>query len=323
MSDGHRPAVCVVGSFMMDLVATVPRRPGRGETVLGTGFEMFLGGKGFNQAVAAARCGVATSMVGRLGDDAFGQRFVARMTAEGIDCAHVSVDDQVGTGVGLPLVEESGENSIVVIPRANSMLSVNDVERASAMIAAADVLLLQLELPVEACLVAATIAKAGGTTVVLNPAPAPKRSVVDMFFDLVDVLVPNEIEIATLVTDGHGDAALAASHLSRAFGVPVALTLGERGCLVAAGAEIVMVAAHAVQAIDTVGAGDAFCGALGARLASGAGLYDAVEHANAAGALAVTKPGAEPAMPSAEAILELLSAGPVVSGRRTFRTTPG
>jgi ribokinase len=290
--------VCVVGSFMMDLAVYAPRRPTPGETLVGTGFETFLGGKGFNQAVAAARAGAATAMIGRVGADEFGNRFLAALDAEGIDRHDVGIDSTAGTGVGLPLIEPTGENSIVIVPRANRSLSVDDVESAKETIASAGVVLLQLELPVPSTVAAARIAKAAGAIVVLNPAPA----VADLtpFAGLVDVLVPNRVEAVQLVGTADVEA------LQDRYGCEVVLTLGGEGVVVLDGAGAQHVAAHPVEVVDTVGAGDAFCGALGAALARGAGLNEAAIEANAAAALSVTCRGAEPSLPTAAAVRALL-----------------
>jgi ribokinase len=308
--------VCVVGSFMMDLVLRAPRRPATGETVIGTSFETFLGGKGFNQAIAAARAGATTTMVGRVGNDDFGRQFLECLAAEAIDNTYVSADETEGTGVGMPLVEESGENSIVVVPRANSNLSPADIQAASAAIAGADVLLLQLELPMDVVVAAARIAHDAGVLVVLNPAPAPVDGNLEALRGLVDVIVPNEHE-ARMLGDAHhlGDAhqlgdAEAVDRLVDRFSTSVVMTVGGSGCVGRDGATAFSVTAHQVDVVDTVGAGDAFCGALGAWIAAGDSLRDAVLHANAAGALAVTKAGAEPSMPRRDAIVRLVASRP-------------
>ena len=276
----------VVGSFMMDLVAVTPTLPKPGETVIGESFAQFLGGKGFNQAVAAARSGADVAMVGRVGDDAFGREFLDALDREGIDRTGVSIDPNEGTGVGLPVVESSGQNAIVVIPRANHALRSVPVD----VFAGAKVVLLQWELPAAVTIEAARHAKAAGAVVVLNPAPA----VGDLrdYDGLIDVLVPNETEAAAL---GAVD------------GIDLVLTLGERGALVRSGGREQRYEPHDVDCIDTVGAGDAFCGALCAALASGADVFEAARIGNAAGALAVTKAGAEPSMPHRGDIETLLA----------------
>jgi len=270
------PDLVVVGSFMMDLVARTPSLPKPGETVIGESFAQFLGGKGFNQAVAAARSGGNVAMVGCVGSDAFGREFLDALDREGIDRSGVVVDASEGTGVGLPVVESSGQNAIVVIPRANHALQHVDAE----LFAGAKVVLLQWELTARVTVEAARLAKDAGAIVVLNPAPA----VGDLrdYEGLLDVLVPNETEAAIL-----GDLP----------DIDIVLTLGEKGALVRSGGREERYEPHDVECVDTVGAGDAFCGALCASLASGASLFDAARIGNAAGALAVTKAGAEPSMP--------------------------
>jgi len=279
------PDLVVVGSFMMDLVARTPSLPKPGETVIGESFAQFLGGKGFNQAVAAARSGGNVAMVGCVGDDAFGREFLDALDREGIDRGGVHIDASEGTGVGLPVVESSGQNAIVVIPRANHALRTID----AASFTGAKVVLLQWELPARVTVEAARLAKAAGALVVLNPAPA----VGDLrdYDGLIDVLVPNETEAAVL-----GDLP----------DIDVVLTLGEKGALVRSGGREERFEPHDVECIDTVGAGDAFCGALCASLAGGATLFDAARIGNAAGALAVTKAGAEPSMPRRADIERLL-----------------
>jgi len=281
--------VVVVGSFMMDLVAYTSKLPAPGETVIGERFAMFLGGKGFNQAVAAARAGGDVAMVGRVGDDDFGRRFLAALDAEGIDRAGVSVDPAVGNGVGLPVVESSGQNAIIVIPQANHQLTPELLPRE--VIASASVVLLQWELPEPVAVEAARIGREAGATVILNPAPAVGD--IAAFDGLIDVLVPNEGEAATI-----GDVA----------GVHLVLTLGEKGArVVERDGTTTDIGPHEVDCVDTVGAGDAFCGALAASLANGASLVDAARIGNAAGACAVTVEGAEPSMPRRAAIDALLA----------------
>ena len=302
--------VCVVGSLIMDLALRAPRRPGPGETVVGTSFEMFLGGKGFNQAVAAARCGAQTSMIGRLGDDDFGRQFLAQLARDGIDHRHVSIDPVEGTGIGVPLVEESGENSIVIVTRANARLTPEHIADAADAITSADVLLLQLELSIDVAVAAARIARDAGVKVVLNPAPASGG--IEPLHGLIDVLVPNEPEARSLAgTPVADDGPTPALVLRDRLGGAIVMTIGKRGCVLVDGGGLVSVPAHPVDVVDTVGAGDAFCGALGHWLSLGATMVDAVVHANAAGALAVTRPGAEPSMPAIDSIVRLVASRPV------------
>lgn len=303
-----KPKVVIVGSFMLDLVVKAPRRPQKGETLVGTDFGMFTGGKGYNQAVAAARLGAEVHMVGRLGADYFGDLFMQAMARDGIHTDFVVRDPEVGTGVGTPVVDADGDNSIVIIPRANMRLTPADVEQAADAIAAADVLLLQLEVPLEASLRAAEIAHKHGAKVILNPAPA--RELPDEFLRPMDILTPNEIETAMLTGLPTGNLAqveLAATVLLARGGEAVVVTLGERGALLVTHDLAHHIPGYTVPVVDTTAAGDAFCGALAVALARGVALEPAVRYANAAGALAVTVMGAEPSMPAAEKLVRFFN----------------
>ena len=299
MSQGN-PKVVVVGSFNMDIVVKAGRRPRKGETLMGEEFGMFIGGKGSNQAIAAARLEADVTMIGRLGTDLFGDTLMAAHAEEGIHTDYVSRDTEVGTGIASILIDPDGDNSIVIVPQANMRLSVEDIERASESIAAADVLLLQLEVPIAASQRAAEIAKSNGATVVLNPAPA--QELPDDFLAQVDILTPNAVETESLSgvkVSTSADAERAAKVLLNKGLSAVILTLGERGVLLLTSDLTQQVPAYAVEVVDTTAAGDAFCGALATGLARGENLVDAVAFANAVGALAVTVLGAAPSMPTA------------------------
>jgi ribokinase len=292
--------VVVVGSFNMDLVVKAGRRPQTGETLMGEEFGMFIGGKGSNQAIAAARLGADVTMIGRLGTDLFGDTLMAAHAEEGIHTDYVIRDTEVGTGIASILIDADGDNSIVIVPQANMRLSVEDIERASESITAADVLLLQLEVPIAASQRAAEIAKSNGATVVLNPAPA--QELPDNFLAQVDILTPNEVETESLSgvkVSTATDAERAAKVLLDKGLSAVILTLGERGAVLLTPDLTRQVPAYTVEVVDTTAAGDAFCGALATVLARGDNLVDAVAFANAAGALAVTVLGAAPSMPTA------------------------
>ncbi len=283
------PRVCVVGSANVDLVALVARLPRPGETVLGTAVTEHAGGKGLNQAVAAARAGAATSFVGALGDDDAGRVLLAELAAAGIDATRVRRSDRP-TGRAVIIVDDSAENSIVVVPGANLDARIVDLP-------AADVLLTQLEIPLTTVADALRAARAAGMRTVVNPAPA---AALDRdLLALVDVLVPNEHELELL---GPTDALIGA-------GVgAVVTTLGGHGVRVVTHDQEWHVAPFRVRPVDTTGAGDAFCGALAARLAAGDTLDIAVGAAAAAGALATTRRGAVPSMPTAAEIEVLLRA---------------
>jgi ribokinase len=280
--------VCVVGSANLDLVATTPRIPGPGETVLGNGYAEHAGGKGLNQAVAAARSGAHVAFVGCLGDDDAGRRMHAVLAGDGIDAAAVTLSTSP-TGRALIIVDGNGENSIVVVPGAN-----HDVTLPESL-PTASVVLCQLEVPLDRVAQALAAGRRGGATTILNPAPAAPLPT-----DLLaacDIVVPNEHEVELL----GGVAALVAAGCRA-----VVVTRGGAGVDVHTADGRVHCPAFEVDVVDTTGAGDAFCGALAARLAAGDELLPAVRWAAAAGALATTVVGAVPAQPTADRIRELL-----------------
>jgi ribokinase len=277
--------IALVGSINLDIVVGVDRHPAPGETVLGDDRQELPGGKGANQAVAAARLGAEVAFVGRVGDDDAGRRLRDGLAAEGVDVTHVRVDADAPTGVALIAVDRAGENKIVVSSGANARVSAADVEAAREVLANAAVTLVQHEVPEDT--VAAAIAAAGGT-VVLNPAPA--RPIVAP----VDVLVPNRGELETLAGRA-GDPVELARGLEVARAVVV--TLGSEGAVVVEGAHVERIPAPEVDAVDTTGAGDAFCGALAQALDSGADLVEAARWAVRAAATSVTKPGAQGGLP--------------------------
>jgi ribokinase len=280
--------IAVVGSINLDLVVEVEHHPAPGETVLGGDHRELPGGKGANQAVAAARLGAGVAMVGRVGADPHGTRLREGLANEGVDVEHVAVDDDAPSGMALIAVDGAGENTIVVSAGANAHVGVGDVEAARDVVASAAVTLLQHEVPVGA--VEAAIEVAGGT-VVLNPAP------VRALARRVDVLVPNRGELAAL-TGRTGDPATLARTLYLADAVVV--TLGEDGVLVIEGEHSERIEAPRVRAVDTTGAGDAFCGALAQALAEGAELVEAARWAVRVAAVSVTRIGAQGGLPRRE-----------------------
>lgn len=298
-----RQKVTVVGSLNVDLVCRASRRPDTGETLIGEAFDIFTGGKGFNQATAAARLGAEVTLIGSVGADLFGDMLLAATENERIHSRFVTKRTDIGTGVATIVIEPDGDNSIIVVPRANMALTTTDIDAATDDIANADVLLLQLETPVAASEHAAAIAKTHGTTVILNPAPA--QPLPDSLLASIDILTPNQSEtelLSGVKVDTHEDARRAAEVLRArmvdAASTAVVLTLGKQGALMLTATESEHVSALAVDAVDTTGAGDAFCGALATALASGETLRTAVGFANAAGAAAVTVIGATPSMPT-------------------------
>ena len=293
------PHIVVVGSLNMDLVIRTPRFPGPGETIIGSAFHTIPGGKGANQAVAAAKLGAQVIMVGRVGDDAFGDQQLANLSQLGIDVSRIQRDPKAATGVALIVLDEQGQNSIILAPGANMRLTLADLEAAEDALASAAILVLQLEIPQKVVEQAIKAARAHGVVVLLNPAPG--RRLPPTLLSQVDVLIPNESETALLTgteVDDIESARRAAAKL-RAAGVgTVILTLGGRGALLLEGQKATHVPGYRVHVVDTTAAGDAFVGGFAVALAEGQDLAEAVRLANAAGALAVTKLGAQPSLPT-------------------------
>jgi len=293
------PPHVVVGSLNMDLVIRTPRFPGPGETIIGSAFHTIPGGKGANQAVAAAKLGAQVTMVGRVGDDAFGAQQIANLSQLGIDVSHIQRDLKAATGVALIALDEQGQNSIILAPGANMRLTLADLEAAENALASAAILVLQLEIPQKVVEQAIKVARAHGVIVLLNPAPA--RRLPPTLLSQVDVLIPNESETALLTGTEVNDieSARRAAAKLRAAGVgTVILTLGGRGALLLEGQKATHVPGYRVHVVDTTAAGDAFVGGFAVALAEGQDLAQAVRLANAAGALAVTKLGAQPSLPT-------------------------
>ncbi|RLG46856.1 MAG: ribokinase [Thermoproteota archaeon] len=283
----------------MDLIVKLRKLPVIGETVIGGTFKMSPGGKGANQAVAAAKLGAESYFVGRIGADDFGKALMENFKRTGVNSEYVTVDRDAHTGVALIMVDQAGKNLIAVASGANSKCSVEDVDRAKDLIEKASVLLLQLEIPVEVVQHAALLAKQGRSKVILNPAPA--RPLPKKLFELIDVIVPNEVEAEVLTGIPVKDLSSAreAGEKLLGFGTEaVVITLGERGALLVEKEGYDLVPGVSVEAVDTTGAGDAFCGALAFALATGKSLKEAVFIANCAGALATTKIGAQEALPT-------------------------
>jgi ribokinase len=299
--------ICVVGSLNMDLVAHTATLPLPGQTVLGTGFGTYPGGKGANQAVAAARCGAQVALVGCIGDDGFGAILRDGLQAEGIDLTHLHTRNNTRSGVAQIAVDQSGENTIIVVPGANATLGVAEIEQAAPAIRAARVLVLQLEVPMASVRAAAQIAHTSGTLVVLNPAPAQLLNA--ELLALCDVVVPNATEAALLSgipVGNQADAARAGAAVLAQGASAVIVTLGSRGALLVHAEGTQAIPALPVQAVDTTAAGDAYVGALAVALGSGQSLPTAAAWAAAAGALATTRQGAQPSLPHRAAIAALL-----------------
>ena len=291
----------------MDLVVRSPRFAAPGETLIGTAFLTVPGGKGANQAVAAQRLGARVAMIARVGDDAFGRSMRQRLQEEGLDVRYLAATPESSTGVALITVDDRGENTIIVVPGANGVLTADDVERASESIEDADVLMLQLEVPIQTVARAIAIAAAAGVTVVLNAAPA--QPVGPALLSRIEYLIVNATEAAT-VARMPTDTALedAARVLHRRGARAVVVTLGAAGAvLLADGKAAVSVPAHQVPVVDTTAAGDAFAAAFAVAIAEGLTPADALQFGVAAGALAVTSVGAQPSLPTRAAVDALRS----------------
>jgi ribokinase len=309
--DGPAPAmpqrVVVLGSLNMDLVVEAPRLPVAGETVLGGRLRTACGGKGANQAVAAARLGARVSMIGCTGTDSYGRDLRAALRSDGVNLRHVR-RVAAPTGVALIVVEPGGENLIAVAPGANALVTAADVAAARARFGRADVVVAQLEVSLEAIAAAAAIAHGAGIPFVLNAAPA--QAVPRDLLAQVEVLVVNESELGVLVgrTVAEGDEANAARALREQGPARVVVTLGARGALLADDRGDTMVPSVAVEPVDTTAAGDAFVGALAGRYRGADSFEAAARYAAVAGALACTRAGAQPSLPTLEEVERLLEA---------------
>lgn len=298
----ERAKICVVGSFMTDLVFRVKRLPKTGESMAGDGFGLFLGGKGFNQALAAHRLGAEVVMVGKVGKDYFGELFLKKMKEEGMRTDFVAVDPEAHTGVACPMVDSAGQNAIIGVAGANLRLEEEQVAMAKEEIERADALMLQFEIPYRVSFQAATFARNSGGLVFLDPAPFHKIEL--PIREPVDYIVPNEIEAAELAGGMAIDdwAALELKSGRRA----VIISVGADGALVYDEKGKRRFAPFKVDVVDSTGAGDAFRAGLVVSLAEGRSLDEAVRFANACGAIACTVLGAEPSMPRREQVELLL-----------------
>lgn len=302
--------VFVAGSINMDVVATADRHPRVGETVAGRQVLYFPGGKGANQAVAASRLGAKTTLIGRLGIDAFGAELKTFLSAQGIDPGSIKETPETHTGTAIITVAAS-DNTIVVIPGSNALVSADDV--ADAPLAKGDVAVSQFEIPLPTIAAFFQRARAAGATTLLNPAPAQKMS--GELLALVDILVLNETELGFLAgvelseSDEAAKIIAVARKLQARQDQTICVTLGKRGVLALAASEEFAVQGRVVKAVDTTGAGDCFVGALASQLAGGVPLRAALAFANAAASISVQRMGAGPSMPTAAEVAAVLSTG--------------
>ena len=291
--------ITVVGSANVDLVSAVPRLPAPGETVLATGYAQIAGGKGANQAVAAARAGSSVNLVARLGADLYGDALLTSLREAGVLTEHVVRDEGASTGTAHITVDPSGENMIVVVPGANARLAPSDVDLALPAIQSSTLVVVQLEIPLETVQHAIAVARSAGVPVILNPAPAQPLS--PELLHAVTVLVPNGGELALLSGMGSPVDPATAARLLVSTGVPTVIaTLGPEGALVVTNDAAIEIDAPPVDAVDTTGAGDAFIGNLAYALDRGEEVEAAARFACYAATLSVTRRGAQPGMPTSE-----------------------
>ena len=297
--------VLVVGSLNADLVVKSPRFPQPGETISGEDLQIIPGGKGANQAVAAARQGVQTAMLGRVGSDSFAPFLVDNLKSNQVDTSHVTVDSSA-TGTAIIVVDANGQNSIVLSPGANGNVSPADVDSAS--FSNSKLLLLQLEIPTPTVLHAAQKARANGLTVILNPAPA--KTLPAELISSVDILIPNESELSLLTglpVNDVSSAEKAAKEILKQGVKTVIVTLGSKGALLVTDTQVTQVDTYKVNVVDTTAAGDAFIGGFASAMLSGKALEDSVRYGCACGALATTKFGAQPSLPTKEEVEKFIA----------------
>lgn len=297
--------IVIVGSSNTDLMVKVDHFPLPGETLIGDNFITAQGGKGANQAVAVARLGGDASFVCCLGDDAFGNQSLELLKKEGMDTRHIRLIQGASSGVALIPVDKKGENTIIVASGANAMLSVDDIKKAEQDIKDAGILLMQLETPVPALIYAARIAHENRVKVILNPAPFPKNPLPQELLENIDIIIPNETEAAYMAGEQITDeqSALSVIRKIQDLGVGnVIVTVGSKGAYTVEDGKLINVPAFPVKAVDTVAAGDTFCGALCVALSKGFSMSDAIRIGNKAASIAVTRIGAQPSVPTQEEV---------------------
>jgi ribokinase len=300
--------VFVAGSINMDVVATADRHPRIGETVAGNAVLYFPGGKGANQAVSAAKLGAPTTLIGRVGTDAFGRELKAFLAAQGVDLTFVKDTAEAHTGTAVITIAKA-DNTIVVVPGANALVSVEDV--GAPVLGKGDIAVSQFEIPLPTIGAFFKRARAAGATTILNPAPAIEFG--PEMLDLVDILILNETELGSLTKIELRDTDDPARFFEAARALPakqdrtICVTLGKRGVLALIDGQPSIIASRAVEAVDTTGAGDCFVGAVAAQLAGRNAIRDALDYANAAASICVQRMGAAPSMPTAAEVETALS----------------
>lgn len=296
----------VVGSLNMDLVVRTPRFPQPGETIQGQDLATYPGGKGANQAVAAAKHGLEVAMIGKVGQDTFGDTLLETLPSKKVDTTHITTDPQASTGTAVITVNQKGQNSIVLSAGANARLTPADIDRAGELFEHAAMFLVQFEIPSHTVAHAVEKAHKAGLQVLVNPAPG--REIDRRMMGNIDILIPNESELSLLSGQQVRDlpSAEEAGRRLQEMGIPtMIITLGHQGCLVLTESTSVHLAPPQVEVVDTTAAGDSFIGGFAAALRKDFTLQDAAAFANCAGALATTKPGAQPSLPTFEEVQTL------------------
>ncbi len=295
--------IIVVGSINTDMVIHTTRLPRPGETVLGGQFMMNAGGKGANQAVTVHRLGADLTFIAKVGNDVFGRQSLEQFQQAGIDTRFIGISNDHASGVALINVDDEAENCITVASGANSSLIPSDIDQAEKVISEAEIMLLQLETPIETVTHAAALAKKHGLKVVLNPAPAPLNPLPAELLKNVDILIPNRTEMEAVAGVAHGSDPIEAARLLAGYGIEtVVVTLGSKGALVCRNGECKEIPSFKVTAVDTTAAGDTFCGAFCVAIAEGADVNEAALFGNLAASITVTRDGAQQALPTREEV---------------------
>lgn len=301
--------ILVIGSFMMDLVAKTPRAPREGETIIGHSFSQFTGGKGANQAVAAAKLGSNVTMLGKVGEDSFGDSQINSLKSAGVNTEYVIKDNSDSTGVGFVTLEDNGKNRIIIIPGVNMLLKPSDIIRNEKLIKLSDIIILQLEIPLETVYTAIDIAYEYSKTIIFNPAPAAKIN--NEYLKKVSYFIPNEIEAKDFTgidIINKESAKIAAAKLLKMGCQNIVITMGDKGVyFLNIKDEEYFVEGINVNVIDTTAAGDAFVGAFAFGLGQDLDHYDCLRLANASAALSVTRMGAQPSLPYLNEVRKFMS----------------